>query len=73
MARHVFHMPVKEMLTRIDSYELTEWMAYFTIEKKEREKEDKRREAESKGNAGPKPGGSKEIKPDIPPMFSENK
>ena len=36
------------MLTRIDSYELTEWMAYFTIEDKERKKEDKQREAESK-------------------------
>ena len=58
------------MLTRIDSYELTEWMAYFNIEKKERDKDEKRREAEAKGNV---PGRSREIKPDIPPTFSKNK
>ena len=36
------------MLTRIDSYELTEWMSYLNIENKEREKDQKQREAESK-------------------------
>ena len=36
------------MLTRIDSYELTEWAAYLQLENKEREKEQKRAESGAK-------------------------
>jgi hypothetical protein len=42
LARDVFHCPVGEMLDRITSAELTEWMAYFRIEEEDREKEGRR-------------------------------
>ena len=47
MARHVFHLPVKEMLSRLDSYELSEWFVYFEMDRKEQERDQKRRESES--------------------------
>ena len=51
------------MLTRIDSYELTEWAAYLQLENKEREKEQKRAESAST------PSRNKSNTPDIPPTF----
>ena len=65
MSRHVFHMPVREMLSRIDSYELSEWFVFFSMEEKERAKEDKKREAESKSANS----GNNRINPAIPPTF----
>ena len=62
MARHVFHLPVKEMLSRLDSYELSEWFVYFEMEEKERERDQKRRESESSSN-------SNANTPGIPPTF----
>ena len=50
-------MPVREMLQRIDSYELTEWIAYLKLEEKDRERDQKRYEAEAKQNAPPTPPG----------------
>ena len=63
MARHVFHLPVKEMLSRLDSYELSEWFVYFEMEEKERERDQKRRESESSSS------NSNANTPGIPPTF----
>jgi hypothetical protein len=35
-------MTVREMLNRIDSRELSEWMAYYMLEAEEREQADKK-------------------------------
>jgi len=63
MARHVFHLPVKEMLSRLDSYELSEWFVYFEMEEKERERDQKRRESEASSS------NSNANTPGIPPTF----
>jgi hypothetical protein len=39
LAREVFHCPVGEMLDRVTSAELSEWMAYFRVEEEDRERE----------------------------------
>ena len=63
MARHVFHLPVKEMLSRLDSYELSEWFVYFEMEEKERERDQKRRESEASSS------NTNANTPSIPPTF----
>ena len=63
MARHVFHLPVKEMLSRLDSYELSEWFVYFEMEEKERERDQKRKDAEASSS------NSNANTPGIPPTF----
>jgi hypothetical protein len=50
-------MPVREMLQRIDSYELTEWVVYFKLEEKERDREMKVQEAEAKASSQRLPPG----------------
>ena len=63
MARHVFHLPVKEMLSRLDSYELSEWFVYFEMDRKEQERDQKRRESEASSS------NSNANTPGIPPTF----
>ena len=63
MARHVFHLPVKEMLSRLDSYELSEWFVYFEMDRKEQERDQKRRESESSSS------NTNANTPGIPPTF----
>jgi hypothetical protein len=67
MARHVFHLPVKEMLSRVDSYELSEWFVYFEMDRKEQERDQKRRDAEAKASSSS--SNSNANTPSIPPTF----
>ncbi len=45
-----FGMPVSELLSRMSSFELAEWIAFLRI--KEKEREDEEREIEAKRHSG---------------------
>jgi hypothetical protein len=50
-------MPVREMLQRIDSYELTEWISYLKLEERDMKRDAEEREAAQRGNAPKLPPG----------------
>lgn len=44
LATHL-HMPVGELLRRMDSRELTEWMAFFAVRSKDNQRADMNRQS----------------------------
>lgn len=43
-----FHCTVNELLERMESYEITEWIAYYKIKEEERKKAEKKAESKAK-------------------------